>query len=107
MSCGSRGPPMRLPETARSRIFTLATLATAVLLDGCSSEVTAPNAANRLSQQRTSPFAPTDAQKALIGITDGTYSITFDPSQDNSFTLGANRLSLPAHAVCKLDGTSG
>jgi hypothetical protein len=98
---------MRLPMMARSRIFTLATLAAAVLLAGCSSEVTAPSAAKSISQQRSSPFAPTDAQKALIGISDGTYSLRFNPTQDNSFTLGANNLSLPANAVCKLDGTSG
>jgi hypothetical protein len=98
---------MRLPMTARSRIFTLATLAAAVLLAGCSSEVTAPSAAKSISQQRSSPFAPTDAQKALIGISDGTYSLRFNPTQDNSFALGANSLSLPANAVCKLDGTSG
>lgn len=98
---------MRLPMMARSRISTLATLAAAVLLAGCSSETTAPKAARTISQQRISPFAPTDAQKALVGISDGTYYLTFDPSQDNSFTLGANYLSLPANSVCKLDGSSG
>ncbi|MFL5607105.1 MAG: hypothetical protein ACJ8AD_11710 [Gemmatimonadaceae bacterium] len=98
---------MRLPMTARSRMFTLALLVAPVILAGCSSESTAPNAVRQISQQRTSPFAPTAAQKALVGISNGTYSLTFDPSQDNSFTLGANYLSLPANAVCKLDGSSG
>jgi hypothetical protein len=99
---------MRLPMMARYRISTLVTLAAAVLLAGCSGETTAPNAAKTtVSQQAISPFAPTDAQKALVGISNGTYSLTFDPSQDNAFTLGANYLSLPAQAVCKLDGSSG
>jgi hypothetical protein len=98
---------MRLPMMARYRISTLATLAAAALLAGCSGETTAPSAVKTISQQRISLFAPTDAQKALVGISNGTYSLTFDPSQDNAFTLGANYLSLPAHAVCKLDGSSG
>ena len=98
---------MRLPMTARSRMFTLALLVAPVLLAGCSSESTAPNAVKRISQQRSSPFAPSAAQRALVGISNGTYSLTFDPSQDNAFTLGANYLSLPANAVCKLDGSSG
>jgi hypothetical protein len=78
-----------------------------VILAGCSGESTAPAAVKRISQQRTSPFAPTAAQKALVGISNGTYSLTFDPTTDNAFTLGANYLSLLANAVCKLDGTSG
>jgi hypothetical protein len=98
---------MRLPMTARSRMFTLVLLVAPVILAGCSSESTAPSAAKQISQQRTSPFAPTAAQKALVGISNGTYSLTFDPSQNNSFVLGANYLSLPANAVCKLDGSSG
>jgi hypothetical protein len=98
---------MRLPMTARYRISTLATLAAAVLLAGCSGETTAPKAVPTMSQQRISPFAPTAAQRALVGISNGTYALTFDPSQDNAFTLGANYLSLPANAVCKLDGSSG
>jgi hypothetical protein len=88
-------------------MFTLALFAAPVLLAGCSGESTAPNAVKTISQQRTSPFAPSAAQKALVGISNGTYSLTFDPSQDNSFTLGANYLSLPANAVCKLDGSQG
>jgi hypothetical protein len=88
-------------------MFTLALLVAPVILAGCSGESTAPNAVKRMSQQRTSPFAPTAAQRALVGISNGTYSLTFDPSQDNAFTLGANYLSLPANAVCKLDGSSG
>ena len=49
---------------------------------------------------------PTAAQKALIGVTDGTYRVTFDPQKDQVFPLGPNRLEIPANAVCTL-GTSG
>jgi hypothetical protein len=49
---------------------------------------------------------PTAAQKALIGVTDGTYRVTFDPQQNQVFSLGPNRLEIPANAVCAM-GTSG
>jgi len=62
-----------------------------------SSQVTTP--------ERASPFVPTAAQKALIGVTDGTYRVTFDPQRDQVFSLGPNRLEIPANAVCAL-GTS-
>jgi hypothetical protein len=88
-------------------MFTLALFVAPVLLAGCSGESTAPHAVKTISQQRISPFAPSEAQKALVGISNGTYSLTFDPREDNAFTLGANYLSLPAYAVCKLDGSSG
>ena len=56
--------------------------------------------------QRTSTFVPTAAQKALIGVTDGTYRVTFDPKQNQVFSLGPNRLEIPAYAVCALGVTS-
>lgn len=56
--------------------------------------------------QRTSTFVPTAAQKALIGVTDGTYRFTFDPKQDQVFSLGPNRLEIPAWAVCKVGITN-
>lgn len=97
------------PMMARSRMSLLFTLAATALLAACSGESTAPKTATltQASQVRTSPFVPTALQRSLVGIGDGTYSIKFDPSVDNSFVLGANYLSLPANAVCKLDGTSG
>ena len=51
---------------------------------------------------RTSPFVPTDAQKALVGVSDGTYSFVIDPTQDQSLALGASHLEIPANAVCDL-----
>jgi hypothetical protein len=56
--------------------------------------------------QRASTFVPTAAQKALIGVTDGTYRVTFDPKKDQVIPLGPNRLEIPAYAVCSLGGSS-
>ncbi|MDQ2664950.1 MAG: hypothetical protein M3Z05_02970 [Gemmatimonadota bacterium] len=47
-------------------------------------------------------YAPTAADKAMIGVVDGTYSVTFDPNQSESFALGPNHLDIPAGAVCDL-----
>jgi hypothetical protein len=98
---------MRLPMMARYRISTLTALAlTAVLLAGCAGESTRPSAIQKTSQLRTSPFAPTAAQKALVGVSDGTYSFVIDPSQDQSLSLGASHLDIPANAVCELATSS-
>jgi hypothetical protein len=68
---------------------------------------TAPASSTRVTTaERTSTFAPTAAQKALIGVTDGTYRVTFNPQQSQVFSLGPNRLEIPANAVCDM-GTSG
>jgi hypothetical protein len=98
---------MRLPMMARYRISTLSVLALAgVLLAGCAGESTAPSAFQKTSQLRTSPFAPTDAQKALVGVSDGTYTFVIDPSQSQSLSLGASHLDIPANAVCDLATSS-
>lgn len=71
------------------------------------SKTIAPSSASTgTTAVRSSPFVPTAAQKALIGVTDGTYQFTFDPKQDQVFTLGPNRLEIPAWSVCKLGTTS-
>jgi len=98
---------MRLPMMARYRISSLSALALAgVLLAGCAGESTRPSALQKTSQLRTSPFAPTAAQKALVGVSDGTYSFEIDPSQDQSLSLGASHLDIPANAVCDLATSS-
>jgi len=75
----------------------------ALFLAACSGEISSPAAAKSLkTMQAPSMYAPTDAQKALIGVTDGTYAVTFDPSKDESFALGPNHLDLPANSVCNL-----
>jgi hypothetical protein len=98
---------MRLPMMARSRASTLITLATAsLMLAACAGEATAPVAPKTVSQERTSPFVPTDAQRALVGVADGSYTFTIDPSQAQSLELGASHLDIPANAVCDLATSS-
>jgi len=98
---------MRLPMMARYRISTLSALALAgVLLAGCAGDSTRPPALQKTSQVRTSPFTPTVAQKALVGVSDGTYTFEIDPSQDQSLSLGASHLDIPANAVCDLATSS-
>jgi hypothetical protein len=98
---------MRLPMMARYRITTLSALALAgVLLAGCAGESTRPPALQKTSQVKTSPFTPTAAEKALVGVSDGTYSFEIDPSQSQSLSLGASHLDIPANAVCDLATSS-
>jgi hypothetical protein len=95
---------MRLPMMARYRLSTLSVLALAgVLLAGCAGESTRPAALQQTSELRSSPFVPTDAQKALVGVSDGTYTFDVDPNVNQSLTLGASHLDIPAYAVCDLD----
>jgi hypothetical protein len=92
---------------ARKRAKTLITLAAAsLMLAACAEQATAPAASTSSSQERASRFTPTDAQLDLVGVSDGVYSFTFDPSKDQSFDLGPNHLDIPANAVCDLDKTA-
>lgn len=98
---------MRLPTMARSRASTLTMLATAsLLLAACAGEATAPVTSTLSSQESTSRFTPTNAQLDLVGVSDGVYSFTFDPSRDQSFDLGPNHLDIPRNAVCDLATTA-
>lgn len=103
---------MRLPMMARSRVSLvplLTTVATAsLLLAGCAGDATSPTAAQPKSTTsfRTSPFVPTDAQRALVGVADGTYTFTIDPTQTQTLQLGASGLYIPANAVCDLATSS-
>ncbi|MFL5620605.1 MAG: hypothetical protein ACJ79A_19680 [Gemmatimonadaceae bacterium] len=89
-------------------------IAAAILVGGivvassaCSVDSTSPSLEQSAvrTPERVSQFVPTDAQKALIGVTDGTYKVTFNPQQNQVFSLGPNRLEIPANAVCNI-GTS-
>jgi hypothetical protein len=98
---------MRLPMMARSRVTMLTLLAgTSLSLVACAGDATAPKAVPTTSQLRTSPFVPTTAQKALVGVEDGNYTFTIDPSQDQSLSLGASHIDIPANAVCDLATSS-
>ena len=89
-----------LQPTKVGKIATIGLLvASGMLLGACAGEVTAPRAA---SNEATSMFVPSDAAKALIGVADGTYTVTFDPKRDETFALGPNKLVIPADAVCDL-----
>jgi hypothetical protein len=103
---------MRLPMMARSRVSLvplLTTVATAsLLLAGCAGDATSPSAVQpkTLSALKTSPFVPTGAQRALVGVADGTYTYEIDPSQAQSLSFGASHLDIPANAVCNLATSS-
>ena len=97
---------MRLPMMARYRISMLSLVAlVGVLATGCADSVK-PAVTKQMSAVRTSPFTPTAAQKALVGVSDGTYSFVIDPSQDQSLSLGASHLEIPANSVCDLATSS-
>jgi hypothetical protein len=99
---------MRSPMMARYR-STLYTMLAAggMLLAACARDVTAPSASTlRASPERVSSFRPSAASRALYGVSDGVYTMSFDPSQDQSFNLGLNHLELPANAVCNLADSS-
>ena len=74
-------------------------VASATLIGACAGEVTGPGAA---SLEAKSMFVPSDAAKALIGVADGVYRVTFDPRHDQAIPLGPNQISIPAYAVCNL-----
>lgn len=94
---------MSMPMKARSVLRLLTAFAGGgVLLAGCAGDATAPSSAVSATPQAISRFVPTSSAKALYGVVDGVYSITFDPSQDNSFNLGPNHLDIPANSVCNL-----
>ena len=74
-------------------------IAGGLLIGACAGEVTGPAAA---SHEATSMFVPSDAAKALIGVADGIYKVTFDPRKDQSIPLGPNKISIPRNSVCNL-----
>ena len=77
-------------------------LAAALVLSACSADTgTAPQ--QQVSAKSTpSMFVPTAAAKELIGVVDGTYTFTVDPTKDQSLNLGPNHLDIPAYGICDL-----
>jgi hypothetical protein len=95
---------MRMPTSARARVPKLCMLALASsLLAACAGEATAPAA--RVAP--SSPFVVTDASKALVGVTDGVYTVNIDPRKDQTLSTNQNSLVIPAKSICKMDGSSG
>lgn len=94
---------MRSPMLARPKYFLLNSLAVMLFLGACSEQPTGPAIAGpEQSQARTSPFVPTDASKALVGVVDGTYKFTVDPREDQAINLGPNHLRIPANSICDI-----
>jgi hypothetical protein len=77
-----------------------------VLLVGCAGETTAPVLSDSTFQYAQSPFAPTAAKRALVGVSDGTYEFDVDPSKEQKLYLGSNALFIPPNSVCNLDTSS-
>jgi hypothetical protein len=74
-----------------------------VASSACGVDSTAPTMAQRsVTPERASSFAPSEASKALIGVADGVYVVTFNPAVDQHFALGPNHLDIPANSVCNL-----
>jgi hypothetical protein len=94
---------MRSPTMARYRstVFTLLA-AGGLLLTACSRDVTNPSASLKATPERVSSFHPNASAKALYGVSDGTYTLTFDPTQDQSFNIGLNHIDMPANSVCNI-----
>ena len=75
----------------------------ALALSACSADVTtAPPAAKVAAKSTPSMFVPSASAKALIGVVDGTYAVTIDPTHDQSVNLGPNHLDIPAYGICNL-----
>jgi hypothetical protein len=98
---------MRMPTMARSKISLVTLLVASAFLGACSGDATAPASAKPVaSKSVSSPFVPSAAMKALIGVADGSYQFTVDPTVAQSINLGPNYLSLPANAICDIASSS-
>jgi hypothetical protein len=86
---------------APTHVRRYAILLGALVLGACSADVTAPTE-QVSAKSATSMFVPSASAKALIGVADGTYAVTIDPTRDNSFNLGPNHLDIPAYGICNL-----
>ncbi len=93
---------MLTPMKARAVVTRYTVLVGALFIGACSGEVSSPAAISGKTLEGSSMYAPTSSDKALIGVADGTYAVTFDPTQNQSFSLGPNHLDIPAYGVCNL-----
>lgn len=90
---------------APTHLRNLFVLSGALFVGACSADVTAPSAPTAVTSA-TSMFVPSSAEKSLVGVVDGTYTVMVDPKRDQSFNLGPNHLDIPAGGICAL-GKSG
>ena len=84
-----RTPMLARPTVARLTLF----VTTAMLLAACAGETTAPAA-------RT--LVPTEANKALLGAEDKTYTFVVDPNRSQTLSFGKSHLDLPANSICDI-----
>jgi hypothetical protein len=92
---------MLMPKKAATHLNRLVVLTGALLIGACSADVTAPPAPSA-AISTPSMFAPSASAKSLVGVSDGTYAVMIDPTQDQSFNLGPNHLDIPANGICDL-----
>jgi hypothetical protein len=95
------GPPMLKPTKATTTLRTLVLLTIALTIGACSADVTSPSAPSAAISSK-SMFVPSEASRSLVGVVDGTYTVTVDPTIDQSFNLGPNHLDIPADGICDL-----
>ncbi len=94
---------MRKPMTARPIVQRVGLLLAVVsILSACNADSSTTPAAPARTPEASAPLMPQNADKALYGVVDGVYSVTFDPRYDQNFYLGNHRLSIPANSVCNL-----
>jgi hypothetical protein len=86
---------MRMPMKARLSLR-FALLSSAILLGACGRDITAP-------ESMTAP-ATAALGRTTTASMDESYSINFDPTQDQVFTFGGHTLVMPANSVCSLKG---
>ena len=89
-----------MPTTAVAYVRSFLLLMVVQSIAACAGETTAPDAsANRSS------FSPIAASHALVGATDGRYTFTIDPTEDQSLEIGPNHLDIPAKSICGIADT--
>ena len=85
---------MNKPMQALRTLLSIAVLSGAIGLTACARDATAPL------------NSPTDADKALLGATDQTYTFIVNPAADSPrLYFGASYIVIPANSICAI-GTS-
>ena len=86
---------MKKPMQAARTLLSIAVLFGAIGMTACARDTTAP-----LS-------SATDANKALLGATDQTYTFIVDPKADSPrLYFGASYIAIPANSICAIVGSS-